>query len=148
MKVQSSFMFGVSLLLFLPLAYFLYDRFEFVRTAEHTIGVVERVIGENDRCGRKRRRHNCTVFTAVLRYEVKARPYSIEVSAGKARGHNQPISRSLYSKGSRERVAYDPRQPTRAYRDKLWDIWGAPLITFFIQIGTFVSSFTENRKRR
>jgi len=147
MKVQSRFLFGFSLLLFLPLAYFLYDRVEFVRTAAHTSGVVERVTGTNDRCGRKRSRHNCTRFRALVRYDVQARPYFIDVSAGTARGPNQPISRSMYSIGSRERVAYDPRRPSRAYRDKVWDIWGAPLITFFIQIGTFVASFSEQRKR-
>jgi hypothetical protein len=82
-----------------------------------------------------------------VHYEVKARPYFIAVPAGKTRGRDQPISRALYSVGSRERVAYDPRQPTRAYRDKLWDIWGTPLVIFFIQIGTFVASFSEQRKR-
>lgn len=148
MKIQSRLLFGISLLLVLPLGYFVFDRIEFVRTAQHTSGIIEHVTGTNDRCGRKRSRHDCTMFRATLRYDVQGSQYRINVSAGNARGHDQPVSRSNYTIGAQEFVAYDPRRPSRAYRDKLWDVWGAPLVALFIQIGTFVASFAEQRRER
>lgn len=146
MKIKNSAYLGVSLLLILPLGYFLHDRLEFVRAAQQTEGTVEQVTSENSSCGRKRSRHACTKYEATLRYQVQGSQYRISVSAGRSRGHNQPISHANYAVGGREIVAYDPRRPGRAYRDKLWDIWGAPLITFLVQIGAFVASFTERQK--
>src|SRR5687768_6978418 len=66
MKVKNGFFFGLSLLLLLPLGYFIYDRIEFVRTARKTSAIVEQVTGRNDSCGRKRARYACTKFQATL----------------------------------------------------------------------------------
>lgn len=140
--------FIISLALCLPLGYFLIDRISFVQVAQRTSGVVEDVWGHNGSCGRKRSRHDCTRYDARLRYQTSAGQYRIVVSAGSARGHNQPVSRARYAVGAREIVAYDPRNPARAYRNKLWDIWGTPLVTFFVQICTFLASFSERKKER
>ena len=148
MKIRNGFFFGLSLLLILPLGYFLYDRMEFVRTARETSGTVEQVTSENTSCGRKRTRHACTKYRATLRYDVQGTQYRITVPAGRSRGHNQPISHAQYAVGGRDVVVYDPRRPGRAYRDRVWDIWGAPLITFFVQIGSFLAGFTERQKER
>jgi hypothetical protein len=147
MKIKSGFLFGLSLLLTLPLGYFLYDRIEFVRTAQRINATVEDIWASNDRCGRKRARYACTKYQARLRYEVQGGQYRLSVSAGQSRGHNQPISRAEYRIGGTDVVAYDPRKPSRGYRDRTWDIWGAPVVTFFIQIAAFVGSFSEQRKR-
>jgi hypothetical protein len=146
MKIKNGVFFGISLLLILPLAYFLFDRVKFLTSAQQTYGVVQQLRAENDRCGRKRSRHNCTKFRAMLSYDVQGRQYQIEVSAGSTRGHNQPVSYADYGVGQTEVVAFDPRQPSHAYRNKLWDIWGAPIATFLIQIATFVASINERRK--
>jgi hypothetical protein len=148
MKINSSFYLGFGVLLIVPLGYFLYDRTEFVSTARQTSGVVEQVTRQNTSCGRKRSRHACTKYEATLRYEVQGAQYRISVPAGSSRGHNQPISHASYAIGAREVVAYDPRRPHRAYRNKLWDIWGAPLMTFFVQIGAFIAGFNDREKKR
>lgn len=148
MKVKNGFFFGLSLLLLLPLGYFIYDRIEFVRTARKTSAIVEQVTGRNDSCGRKRARYACTKFQATLRYEVRGNQYRITAPAGSTRGLDQPASRASYRIGGAEVVAYDPRKPSRGYRDMLWDIWGAPLVTFFVQFGTFVASFSDRRDHK
>jgi hypothetical protein len=148
MKIRSSLLFGIGVLMVVPLGYFVYDRIEFVRTARQTAGVVEEVTRQNSSCGRKRTRHACTKYEATLRYEVQGAQYRIFVAAGSSRGHDRPISHAYYAIGARDVVAYDPRRPGRAYRDRFWDIWGAPLITFLFQIGTFVASFHEREKNR
>jgi len=147
MKVKSWLLFGIGVLLVVPLAYFVYDRVQFVLTAQSVTAVVDRVTSENDRCGRRRSRHNCTKYRATLSYEVQARRHHISVSAGTQRGHNQPISRANYRSGDRVSVKYDPARPARAYRNTFWDIWGAPIFTFFAQIAVFVASFAEQRRR-
>jgi hypothetical protein len=147
MKVKSPLFFWIALLLFLPLAYFVFDRIHFVVTARPVSAEVSRVTSQNDRCGSRRSKYNCTKYYATLRYEVQGRWHQISVSAGRQRGHNQPLSGARYRSGDREAVKYDPRQPWRAYRNTLWDIWGAPLMTFFMQIAMFVASFSDKRRR-
>ena len=146
MTIKNGFFFVVSVVLLLPLGYFIVDRIQFVSTSQQTSGVVEQLTGKSDRCGRKRSRHDCTKFRATLRYEVQGTQYRIDVSAGSARGHDQPISYADYRVGQTEIVAFDPSQPTRAYRNKLWDIWGVPIATFFFQIASFVAGISERRK--
>ena len=34
-----------------------------------------------------------------------------------------------YEDGQRVRLLYDPKDPTHAFRDSLWDLWLAPLVT-------------------
>ena len=146
MTIRNGFFFVISVVLLLPLGYFVVDRVQFVSSAQRVHGVVDHVTARNERCGRKRSRHNCTKFRALLTYEVQSRQYQIEVSAGSSRGHNQPTSYADYRIGQLERVAFDPSQPSRAYRDKLWDIWGAPIATFLFQVAAFVAGISERRK--
>lgn len=146
MKVKNQFVFVVALLLTVPLAYFLVERTAFVLKAQKTTATVHDIVGRNDRCGRRSSRA-CTKFDATLSYVVNGSDYRIRVEAGTMRGHDQPVSAAKYVDGQSETVAYDPRKPHRAYRDALWDIWGAPILTFLCQIAAFVSSFTEKKKR-
>lgn len=147
MNVKNRFVFVVALLLTVPLVYFLVDRTTFVLTGRKTTATVDDIRGTNDLCGRRANKHACTRFDAILGYAVNGSNYQIRVGAGKARGHDQPVSRSYYVEGQSETVAYDPDDPRRAYRDATWDIWGAPILAFLCQIAAFFASFTEKRKR-
>lgn len=146
MRVRNSFYFGIAVLLCVPLVYFIIDLTHFKIVSVETTGEVQQVMGRNDRCGRKRRRHDCTKFTAAIRYEVRGSGYMINVGAGRVRGHDQPVSLANYVVGQHEFIAYDPNRPVRAYRNTLWDIWGAPFMTFFLQICAFIGSLQDKRK--
>lgn len=147
MRVKQPFFFWVGVLITLPLVYFLADRIHFVHSARAVMSTVENVRGENSRCGGKRRR-NCTKFYAQLSYRVDEMRYRLEVSAGSTSGHNQSISNAKHYRNQLVPVAYDPRRPQRAYRDAFWDIWGAPLGTFFVQLFAFAGGFSEKRRDR
>ncbi len=146
MKDKNPFYFWLAVLLFIPLGYFVIDRTDFILTSQQTWGTVERITSKNDRCGRKRTRYKCTKYHATLPYEVDGRQYRISVTAGTARGHNQLKDLADHRMGERARVMYDPRAPTRAYRDAMWDIWGAPIATFLMQIAAFVASIRDRRR--
>lgn len=142
MRVKQPVYFWVAVLATLPLAYFLIDRVHFVWSSRTVMSSVEKVTASNGRCGGKRR-YNCTKFQAELKYRVGDRNYWLSVSAGSERGHNQPLHYARHQRNQRVQIAYDPRNPARAYRNTLFDIWGAPIITFFVQICSFIGSLTE-----
>ena len=146
MRARSPFYFWIIVLLCIPLIYFVIDRTYFEIVALETTGTVERIWGRDDRCGTKRRRYDCTKFTAAVRYEVQGAEYGIDVSAGTARGHGEPISQSDYRVGGGVMIAYNPRKPGHAYRNTFWDIWGAPVLTFFMQICAFFGGLKEKRE--
>ena len=134
----------VAALLTLPLLYFLIDRIDFVWSSKTVMSTVENVRGENDTCGGKRK-YRCTRYYAMLQYDVDDATYRIEVGAGRERGYDQPLELANHRVGQAVQVAYDPSKPARAYRDTFWDIWGAPLITFFLQICAFFGNKKEER---
>ena len=148
MRARNKLYLMVVVLLCVPLAYFVIDRTYFEIVSVETTGIVESIAGRDDRCGKRRRRYSCTKFTATLRYEVQQSSYLIDVSAGTARGHGQSISKSDYYVGQSESIAYDPSRPTHAYRNKLWDIWGAPLLTFILQVCAYLGSLKDRREER
>jgi hypothetical protein len=147
MKVKNQIVFVIALLLTIPLVYFLVDRTAFVLKAQKTTATVHDIAGRNDLCGRRASKRACTKFDATLSYVVNGSEYRIRVAAGSTRGHDQPISHADYVDGQSETVAYDPRKPQRAYRDAVWDIWGAPILAFLCQVAAFVSSFSEKKRR-
>lgn len=129
--------------LLLPLVYFLYDRIDFVWSSKTVMSTVEDVRAHNDVCGGKRK-YACTKYDAKLVYLVNDVDYRIEVEAGRERGRNQPLSMADHRVGEAVQVAYDPRKPTRAYRNTWWDIWGAPFIVFLMQIAAFFGNQREH----
>jgi hypothetical protein len=147
MKIRNSLYFTIAVCLVIPLGYFLIDRTQFVLTAQGTMGTIQGVTATNTRCGRKASKHNCTKFNATLKYEVNGSPYWLEVTAGKARGHDQPKTLADYRIGDSVQVAYDPNNPNRGYRNALWDIWGAPILTFFLQIAMFFGGMKEEQRK-
>lgn len=147
MRVKNQAVFVIALLLTLPVAYFVVDRTAFVLKSQTTTASVHDIVGRNDLCGRRRSKYSCTKFDATLSYAVNGSDYRIRVEAGSERGHNRPISAAKYRDGQAVSVAYDPRNPQRAYRDTVWDIWGAPILAFLCQVAAFVSSFSEKKRR-
>ena len=137
---------GVCLLIALWLVV---DRTMFLRSAEETTGTVVELSGRNDRCGRRKARYSCTKFSAHVEYETQSgSTHTLQISAGSARGHNQPASSARVRKGGPVSVVYAPDQPTRAYENTLFGVWGVPLLAGFAQIATFLGSLVEGRKRR
>jgi hypothetical protein len=140
MKVRDPICFFIGLLLFVPLLYFLLDRTIFVVTADRAMGTVETVRAENGRCGR-RPRHDCTRYEAVVRYMVQSRDHRIAVGAGSEKGLDQPLASAYYAPDDLVMIAYSRRNPQRAYRDEVADIWGTPIVTFIAQLALFFSAF-------
>lgn len=136
--------FWIAIALCIPLAYFLIDRIEFVWSSKTVMGSVEDVRARNDLCGGKTK-YSCTKYKALLTYGVEGVTYRIDVEAGRKRGQDQPLDFADHRVGDAVRVAYDPREPERAYRDTWWDIWGMPFMVFLMQIGAFFGSFKERR---
>ena len=136
---------GVCLLLALWLVA---DRTMFLRSAEETIGTVVELSGRNERCGRRKSRYSCTKFAAQVQYQTQnGSTHTLQISAGSARGHNQPTSRARVRKDGPVSVVYAPDQPTRAYENTVFAVWGAPLLAGFAQIATFLGSLVQGRKR-
>ena len=137
---------GVCLLIALWLVV---DRTMFLWSAEETIGTVVELSGRNDRCGRRKTRYSCTKFSAQVQYATqRGSTHTLQISAGSARGHNQPTSSARVQKEGPVSVVYAPDQPTRAYENTLFGVWGAPLLAGFAQIASFLGSLAEGRKRR
>jgi hypothetical protein len=149
MKVKQPLWFWIGVLITLPLAYFVFNCVEFLWSSQKVLSTVENVWGENASCsqGRRRARKPCTKFHARLDYVVNGMTYDIYVSAGQSDGHDQPISQARHSLRERVPVVYDPRTPRRACRDTFWDIWGAALMTFFVQLFAFVGGFSEKKRK-
>jgi hypothetical protein len=145
MSIKKPFWFWSSVALAVVVVYFVLDRTVFLVRAERTTGVVTEVHGVNTRCGRKRK-HNCTRFTARVRFTAQIQEYTFSVSAGSARGHRQPLSRADYDVGESVPVVYNPGRPEQAYRDAFWDVWGTPVLAFFFQIAALLGSFQEKKK--
>jgi preprotein translocase subunit SecF len=137
---------GVCLLIVLWLVV---DRTMFLWSAEETIGTVVELSGRNDRCGGRKTRYSCTKFSAQVHYETqRGSTHTLQISAGSARGHDQPASSARVQKDGPVSVVYAPDQPTRAYENTLFGVWGMPFFAGFAQIATFLGSLTEGRKRR
>ena len=140
----------ISALLLAVVLWFVVDRLIFLHSAQRTTGTVVGVTAENDRCGGRRTRYSCTQFHAVVEYRPEGQQgrFRLNISAGSARGHNQPVSRADVQVNSAVPVAYNPRKPGESYEDTIFGIWGAPLMAFLFQVGAFVTSLTEPRRRR
>jgi preprotein translocase subunit SecF len=147
--IKQPWLLAVSGVCLLVVLWLVADRTMFLWSAEETIGTVVELSGRNERCGRRRTRHSCTKFSAQVQYaSQRGSTHTLQISAGSARGHNQPVSRARVRKDGPVSVVYAPDQPTRAYENTLFGVWGAPLWAGLAQIATFLGSLTEGRKRR
>ena len=71
----------------------------------------------------------------------------MNVGAGSSRGSNQPVASASRHAGDPVRVVYSPRNPTKAYQDTFFGVWGAPVIAAGLQIATMLGSMSEGRRR-
>jgi hypothetical protein len=140
---------GIALIFFLAFTYFVVERVLFINAAERTVGTVTEVLSKDGRCGggRRRRRYPCTKFVAVVTYVVDQKMFRLNLSAGSARGYDRPIDRASYTHQQHVKVVYSRENPAHAYEDSLWGVWAVPIILFFGQLVTFITSLVEPRKR-
>lgn len=125
------------------------ERTLFVLGSAASEGKVARIDSENSRCGSKKSRYDCTVFSAMVQYAIPSGAIlAIRVGAGSTRGNNQPSSSASRSIGDRVGVLYSEKNPVKAYENTIFGVWGAPLIAVGAQIATMLGSLTEGRRRR
>jgi hypothetical protein len=146
MTVRSKPALVASLIIAAVLAYLVGDRIVFMSRAVRTVGAVTEVSASDERCGRKGRRR-CTKFTATVQFAAGDDAHAIGVGAGSARGYGQPVTYAKYRVGSRVGIVFDPRNPARAYRDTLWDVWAGPMLCLLILATPLVVTFTERRPK-
>lgn len=138
---------GISVLLLGGVAYFLVERNLFLRTAQKTQGTVREIRARDGRCGGKYSRHACTRFSAHVQFvTANGQSSSLNISAGSARGHGQPITRASYRPSQSVPVIYNPKRPAQAYHDSFFGVWGTPLFLAVFQFATFLGSLTERRR--
>lgn len=113
----------------------------FVVTAEQSIGTVTEIQSSNSSCKKSRRVrtgrryrvsrvYHCTKFKAAIQYRsALGELYSMERGAGRARGHNQPLSGADFSIGHTVPVLYNPASPTEARLNQFDDLWLGPGIS-------------------
>ena len=142
--IKNMWLFLVSMALVFVVLGFVVERLLFLAGADRTTGEVTNVTSHNSRRGA--RGGPRTFFHADVSYVVRDQTYSVYVPAGKRRGRDQPLSYAQYEIGSSVPMVYLRRNPTKAYRDAFWDIWGTPLMWFFGQIATLFGSFSERRR--
>jgi hypothetical protein len=139
-------MFVCSMVLALVVLGFVADRTLFLLRAVRTTGNVVDLNATNGRCRCGKRCHyDCTKFQALVRFQTREEPATLWVSAGTSHGHNAALASAQYGVGNPVPVVFNPRNPTEAYRNSLWDVWGLPILTFFFQIATLIGSFTQRR---
>lgn len=144
--IKTPVLFGISMLLGLVALCFAIDRLTFLAHAQHTTGTVAAVHAHNDLCSCGRHcSYNCTVFRAEVQFPESAGPRPLVVTAGSARGYDQPLNLAWYGIGSSVPVIYNPRNTNEAYRDTVKDVWGTPIALFFFQIVTLIGSFAQRR---
>lgn len=123
------------------------ERMMFLSRAQTTVGHVVDVKAENTRCGRRRSRHACTRFSADVEYRINdGAPRRITLSAGRKRGHSQPVSAARHPPGSSVRLVYDPRNTQRIYRDTKGDVFGGPLLSLFLSLGAGAGGLKQRGK--
>lgn len=141
---------AISLILLLLALGFAIDRILFLKTATETQGTVISVDSSNGRCGggKRRRSRPCTRFVSIVQFaDLEARPQQLSISSGSRRGHDQPSTYSRLPIGKSVSILYDPNDPSKAFENTTWGVWGIPLMLLFGQLITFVISLMEPRPK-
>lgn len=148
--VKSPTLFVISILIAVAAVGLIIDRILFMAHARHTTGTVTNLYARNGSCSCGRRCHySCTKFSAQVKFSELGgdRPSaSTVVTAGTARGYDQPITLAQYRDWDSVPIVYDSRDAYRAYRDTVEDVWGTPLAALFFHVVTLFGSFSEHRR--
>lgn len=128
---------------------FSFSSFDFYFNSAEVEGQIIKITSSNDRCrsgGRRTRRsYDCTEYTAAVNYATPQGIYTVNISAGSARGHNQSISQADYQIGQKVKILYDTRNPTSAYPNTFMDIWGGLLMALAFPF-FFILKYLNNLK--
>lgn len=122
-------------LLFMAFLVFTAERVWFLSRAVEVTAEVTALDSRDARCGGRKARHNCTKFTATLEFPTETGVQSVRYSAGKARGHGEPVAKARYHVGETMALLYDAKNPKKTVKDTFWSIWGMPI---FAGIGHMV----------
>jgi hypothetical protein len=125
----------------------------FLSKAERAEGTVERVEARDDRCRRKRAgqhgtgsRHDCTRYTAHVRFAHPGGEQEVAIPAGKHKGHGQPTTHAELQSGERLPLLYEPGRPQDAVRgDSLLQLWGGPLLAVVFGVVLLLVSTARRR---
>lgn len=147
--IRQPWLFAVSMVCLLIAIGFTVERTIFLLGAERTQGTVVAIDGRNATCGKKKHRYSCTQFTATVHYTIPSGAVlAIDIGAGSSRGSDQPATNASRRTGDPVRVVYSPKNPSKAYQDSFFGVWGAPVIAAVFQIATLFGSMAEGRRRR
>lgn len=122
----------------------------FQLSATTAMAEVVSVSAHNDRCGSSKNRYRCTKFGATLRYSAgtpERRLYSMNVSAGSARGHDQALRQADLHEGESVQILYDPDDPDDACRNTWGAIHTKSMMAFAACIASLFMGFAPARRR-
>ncbi len=119
----------------------------FLLGAERTNGSVSQLHASNSRCGSKNNKYDCTQYDASVSFSsADGKKGMISVSAGSARGYNQPESKASLAIGAPIPVIYNPSDIADAFHDSFAALWGFPLGSF-VGSGFFGLAAIGRRRR-
>lgn len=148
MPVRQPVAFAFGALLIAGGLVFLVQTAMFTLTAEHAVGRITEMRRSNGHCGSKSR-YPCTHFQAAVGYHTASgEAREAVLSAGSARGDNQPLGMASRRVGQQVPLLYDPDDPSEFMEDSSEGLWLAP--TGLMGMGGFaiVLSFFKRIRRR
>lgn len=138
-------LYGLGAILVIVALGFVVNRMLFLASAERTVGHVSHVQGRDTRCGSRRSRHACTRFDATVDYVVGGATLTLDIDAGRTRGHGAHVSTADVGVGDAITVVHAPGGRP-AYQDTFFAVWGTPLITFFIGLASAFGGWREKEE--
>jgi hypothetical protein len=127
----------------------------FLADSARAEATVTDVAARNDRCGRSgkkgRRRYDCTVFTATVRFAHAGTEHTARLGAGKTRGHDQSSSMANLRVGQTLPVQYRKSAPNneiyRADRSTTLAVWGKSLLALIFGVVFVFIGIVSGRRR-
>ena len=146
--IKQRWLAGLSGILAIVLAGYILERLWFLQRAQRTTGWVIDVSSYDSTCGSRRHRYSCTKYTAKIQFNAGSLGLTVfSVSAGSTRGYGMPVTRASMQPRQTVPVVYDPKNPSKAYQNTFWGVWGGPVGVFFFQIMTFIGSLFNPKNR-
>lgn len=150
--IKSPVLFAISILIAVAALGLILDRVLFLAHAQRTTGTVTHLYSRNGSCSCGRHcSYSCTKFSAEVKFSASGSDTpsaATVVTAGTARGDNQPLALARYRNWDSVPIVYDSRHGNRAYRDTIEDVWGTPLTALFFHVVTLMGSFSKHRYSR
>jgi hypothetical protein len=139
---------AISAALLLSIVIYVNERINFINKGLDTTGTVVKISSYNARCGGRRSRYSCTRFRAHVEYfDLKKVGYVLSIGAGTAGGYDRSNDNADVKIAGKIGIKYDPDNPSKAYENTLWGIWGGPIMLLIVQISTLVTSFVDPKRK-